>query len=300
MVNAMGNQLSNQQGSEQGNPMGQPLGNQWENFRRNLGEWRGSFASLDPEGQLLGSTASILTLESRDEGRCVHFRLRRYGEGGYDSPPLQDHQQEYRSLGKQVVFFENGSFSKGSLQVAPATRSGAEFGFVGEDRRWRLVQLHGENGAFESLVLIREFRAGSGAGERPALTPEQLLGTWQGQAATVEADWPVPNLVDCRTRIEALPDHGLRLTTELGGEREVLEGGLQGSVLALDGPRPRQLNFLPDGGSSLVPLQVSHRQGFTVEAGWLSSPTERQRLIRRYNDRGEWISASHLIETRVA
>ncbi|EDY37884.1 conserved hypothetical protein [Cyanobium sp. PCC 7001] len=276
------------------------MGNQWENFCRNLGEWRGSFANLDAAGNLQSATASILTLESREEGRCVLFRLRRYGDGGYDTPPLQDHQQEYRSLGKQVVFFDNGSFSKGSLQVAPATRSGAEFGFVGHDRRWRLVQLHGESGAFESLVLIREFRAGSGASERPALTPEQLLGTWQGQAATVEADWPVPSVAPCRTSIEALPGQGLRLTTELGGEPEVLEGRLQGSVLAIDGPSPRQLNLLPDGGSSLVPLQVSHRQGFTVEAAWLSSPTERQRLIRRYNDRGAWISASHLIETRVA
>ncbi|SBO44869.1 DUF3598 family protein [Cyanobium sp. NIES-981] len=276
------------------------MGNQWENFRRNLGEWRGSFANLDREGNLLGSTASILTLESREEGRCVLFRLRRYGDGGYDTPPLQDHQQEYRSLGKQVVFFENGSFSKGSLQVAPATRSGAEFGFVGHDRRWRLVQLHGESGAFESLVLIREFRAGSQAVERPALSPEQLVGTWVGQAATVEADWPVPSQAECRTSIEALPGQGLRFTTELGGTPEVLEGRLQGSVVAIGGSRPRQLNLLPDGGSSLVPLQVSHREGFTVEAGWLSSPTERQRLIRRYNDRGEWVSASHLIETRVA
>jgi hypothetical protein len=275
------------------------MGNQWENFCRNLGEWRGSFANLDAAGNLLSSTASILTLESREEGRCVLFRLRRYSDG-FEGPPLQDHQQEYRSLGKQVVFFENGSFSKGSLQVAPATRSGAEFGFVGQGRRWRLVQLHGESGAFESLVLIREFRAGSGATERPALTPEQLLGTWEGQVATVEADWPVPTLRDCHTSIEALPGQGLRLTTELGGELEVLEGRLQGSVLAIAGPSPLQLNFLPDGGSSLVPLQVSHRQGFTVEAGWLSSPTERQRLIRRYNDRGAWISASHLIETRVA
>lgn len=275
------------------------MGSQWQNFLQNLGEWHGSFADLDSHGVLLRSTPSILSLESTEAGACVHFRLRRFASNDTSGPPSSDHRQDYRSLGKQVTFFDNGSFSKGSLQIAPATRSGAEFGFVGLDRRWRLVQLHGESGAFESLVLIRETRAGSDAAERPPLSPEHLLGTWQGQAATVEADWPVPRTVACTTRIERLPGEVLRVSTDLGGEHSTLEGRLQGSVVAIDTPRPQRLHLLPDGGSSLVPLQVSHRQAFEVEAGWLSSATERQRLIRRYDARGAWVSATHLVETRL-
>lgn len=283
-----------------GPPVAAAMGTQWQNFLQNLGEWHGSFADLDAHGALLRSTASILSLDSHEGGTCVQFRLRRFAGGDTSGPPSSDHQQEYRSLGKQVTFFDNGSFSKGSLQIAPATRSGAEFGFVGPDRRWRLVQLHGETGVFESLVLIRETRAGSNAGELPPLSPEHLIGTWQGQAATVEADWPVPSTVPCTSRIERLPGDGLRFSTDLGGELSSLDGTLQGSVVAIEAPLPQRLHLLPDGGCSRVPLQVSHRQAFEVEAGWLSSPTQRQRLIRRYDARGAWLSSTHLVETKLA
>jgi hypothetical protein len=57
--------------------------------------------------------------------------------------------------------------------------------------------------------------------------------------------------------------------------------------------------LLPDGGSSNVPLKVSHREPFFVETGWLMSDNERQRLMRSYNDKGEWISSTHIIEHRV-
>jgi Domain of unknown function (DUF3598) len=57
--------------------------------------------------------------------------------------------------------------------------------------------------------------------------------------------------------------------------------------------------LLPDGVSSNIPLQISHRQPFFVEAGWLLADNERQRLIRSYNDKGEWISSTHVIEHRV-
>jgi hypothetical protein len=62
---------------------------------------------------------------------------------------------------------------------------------------------------------------------------------------------------------------------------------------------PRRILLLPDGGSSNVPLKVSHREPFFVETGWLMSDNERQRLMRSYNDKGEWISSTHIIEHRV-
>ena len=113
------------------------MGSQWENFLANLGEWRGSFTALNAEGEQGESTASILSLEQGQEERLVHFRLRRFGPGDASGVPSREINQEYRSLGRQVVFFDSGSFSKVSLQVAPGTAFGAEFGFIAGDRRHR-------------------------------------------------------------------------------------------------------------------------------------------------------------------
>ncbi len=223
----------------------------------------------------------MLTLEQGAEERLVHFGLRRWGNG-VDAAPTREMSQEYRSLGKQVVFFDSGSFCKGSLQVAPGTASGGEFGFLDGDRRHRLVQLHSPEGAFESLVLIREFRAGSGAAERPPLEPAQLLGRWSGQAATISADWPTPELADSVLMVSqtAAVPAGLQLSSRIGSETFV------------SGERPERLLLLPDGGYCLAPLQVSHREAFRLEAAWLPEPDRMERLIRRYNASGAWISAT--------
>ncbi|MFN9660237.1 MAG: DUF3598 family protein [Cyanobacteriota bacterium] len=245
------------------------MASQWQNFLQNLGEWRGSFATLDATGSLVSLSPSILTLESAEEGRLVRFGLRRWpaqvavapggGPAGEAGDPARDIQQDYRSLGRQVVFFASGTFCKGSPQVAPGTAFGGEFGFICGDRRHRLVMLYGETGALDQLVLIREFRAGSGAVEQPATTFEQLRGGWQGEAATISADWPEPDVKPC--------------------EREVGDG--EGLLL------------LPDGGFCRLPARISHRQAFTLEGGWLSAPGRLEILSRRYDGTGAWQSASH-------
>ena len=274
------------------------MGSQWENFLKNRGEWRGTFTDVDPCGSLLSTTSSILTLESTADETSVLFRLRRYRPGQEDGEPLQDHRQEIRNLGRQVVFFETGCFSKGSLQVAPFTRFGAEVGFVTPERRLRMVQLFSEAGNFEGLVLIREFRSGSGAAERPVLTWEDLMGGWHGEAATITADWPEPERQPSHSRIERMDDGTVRMTSRIGAEERTVEGTPAGSMLEHGGPRPGRFHLLPDGASSHVPLQVDHRQPFCLEVGWLVSPHERQRLIRRYDDRGAWVSSSHVVERR--
>lgn len=247
------------------------MASQWHNFLQNLGEWRGSFASLDAEGVLLSLSPSILTLESEEEGRLVRFGLRRWpadgavapggGPAGEAGPPSRDIQQDYRSLGKQVVFFPTGTFCKGSLQVAPGTAFGGEFGFIDGDRRHRLVVLYSEAGALDQLVLIREFRAGSSAVEQPATTAESLLGCWQGEAATIGADWPEPEVRPCRREPGAAEVAGLRL--------------------------------LPDGGFCRLPARISHREAFTLEGGWLSAPGRLEILRRHYDATGAWESATH-------
>ena len=164
------------------------MASNWENFLKNLGEWRGSFTKISPNGEILGSTPSILNLEADDNNQAVLFRLRRFDSHDYDSPPIQDYQQEYRSLGRQNIFFATGAFSKGTLQLAPFSEFGAEYGFVDDDRRSRLVQLYDPQGNFINLTLIREFRSFTDAYERPQLTVEQLIGNWQGKAHTVYSD----------------------------------------------------------------------------------------------------------------
>jgi hypothetical protein len=247
------------------------MASQWQNFQQNLGEWRGSFATIDAMGQQLDISPSILTLASEEEGRLVRFGLRRWAAGTAVAPgggpaggagdPTRDIEQDYRTLGRQVVFFEPGTFCKGSLQVAPNTAFGGEFGFIQGDRRHRLVVLYSEAGTFDHLVLIREFRAGSGALECAPTTPEAWLGRWRGEAATISADWPEP---------EVQP-------TEL----ELATADLEGVTL------------LPDGGFCRLPERVSHREGFTLEGGWLPAPGRMERLVRRYDATGAWQSATH-------
>jgi Domain of unknown function (DUF3598) len=274
------------------------MSSQWQNFLRNLGEWRGSFASLDAEGALLDSTPSILTLEAADDERLVRFRLRRFGPEGYSSEPIRDTQEDYRNLGRQVVFFANGSFGKGTLQVAPGTAFGGEFGFVGGDRRHRLVQLHQADGRFQNLVLIREFRAGSDAQEYPPLDARQLIGHWQGQGFTISADWPEADQADCSLQVQSSAPDQLAITCRLGSQESTWSGRSQGRQLWLDGQPEQRLQWLPDGGYHLTPLRVSHRQAFAVEAGWLQSEGQLQRLIRRFDATGAWLSTTWMLLSR--
>ena len=166
----------------------------WQNFLKNLGEWRGSFTRLTPQGAEVSSTPSILTLEGLEDNQLVRFRLRRYDNTDYQDPPSQDYSQDYRSLGRQAIFFDTGAFSKGPWQLAPFTEFGAEFGFVDGDRRFRFVQLYDKDLKLDSLTLIREFRQGSAAVERPPLSLDQLWGTWRGQACTAYPDWRDPEI----------------------------------------------------------------------------------------------------------
>lgn len=275
------------------------MNSNWENFLKNLGSWEGTFTQVSTEGKILGSTPSILTLEGLEDNQLVRFRIRRFANS-FSEQPTVDNAQEYRSLGKQAVFFDTGSFSKGSLQVAPFAEFGAEYGFVSGDRRARLVQLFDNQGCFESQTLIREIRSGTDANFRPDLRVEQLVGKWEGKAQMVFADWKEPETYTTSLEISEV---GGSLVQQLsfGGRTIASTAKIDGNRLYFDeGATPRQVLLLPDGVSSNIPLQISHRQPFFVEAGWLLSDNERQRLIRSYNDKGEWISSTHVVECRLS
>jgi hypothetical protein len=256
----------------------------WENFLKNLGEWVGSFTQVSTDGELLTSTPSILTLEGLEDNQLVRFRVRRFANSLSEQPTV-DTTQEYRSLGKQAIFFDTGAFSKGSLQVAPFSEFGAEYGFVAGDRRSRLVQLFGKQGSFDSLTLIREIRSGTEATLRPDLTVAQLVGKWTGTAHTVYADWKDPETTAVSLEIRETNGY-LEQQLAFGSRTIASTAQIEGNRLHFEmGATPRRVLLLPDGMSSNTPLQVSHREPFFVEAGWLLSENERQRLIRSYNEK---------------
>jgi hypothetical protein len=269
----------------------------WENFLKNLGEWVGSFTQVSTDGKLLTSTPSILKLEGLEDNQLVRFRVRRFASDISEQPTV-DTIQEYRSLGRQAVFFDTGAFSKGSIQVAPFSEFGAEYGFVSGDRRSRLVQLFGKQGSFDSLTLIREIRSDTEATLRPDLTVAQLVGKWTGTAHTVYAEWKAPETI--AVSLEIKETNGCLEQQLAFGSRSISSTArIDGNQLHFEEGTPRRILLLPDGMSSNTPLQVSHRQPFFVEAGWLLAENERQRLIRSYNEKGEWISSTHVIEHRV-
>ena len=281
---------------------------QWENFLGNCGEWRGSFTSLNAAAEVTGSTPSILSLTPEENDTLVRFHLRRFAAEGFDvdgfeGEPTREVRTDYRTLGRQVVFFDSGSFSKGSLQVAPRTPFGAEFGFIVGDRRFRLVQLFDEEGRFDGHVLIREFRAGSNAQERPPLQIDHLCGTWTGAAATISADWPVPEVSAAEVTVERTPSPGgdqLTIRTSLSSGVDTLSARVDADSITVEGSMPGRLQLLADAGYSVVPLQVSHRQPFSVEAGWMPAPDRLERLIRRYDASGAWHSSTQIIVTASA
>lgn len=271
--------------------------NNWQNFLQNLGEWRGSFTRLSADGEIQGSTPSILTLEGFENNQLVRFRLRRYDNPDYQDPPTQDYSQDYRSLGRQAIFFDTGAFSKGPWQLAPFTEFGAEFGFVAGDRRFRFVQLYDKNLQLNSLTLIREFRQGSAAVERPPLTVDQLVGTWRGEAVTAYPDWrePVPSESECVIRQDG---DRLDITAAWDDHRLTSQGHIAGNQIQFTDGLPRSVLLLPDGGFSHAPVQLQLRQAFFVEVGWLTGDNERQRLIRHYDEKGAWASSTFITDRR--
>lgn len=271
--------------------------NNWANFLKNLGQWEGSFTSVSLEGELLNSTPSILNLEGLENNQLVRFRLRRFGSGGYSEPPISDYAQEYRSIGRQNIFFETGAFSKGSLQLAPFSEFGAEYGFVDENRRLRFVQVYDKQGNLRDLILIREFRGGTDAQERRPLEISQLLGSWQGTACTAYSDWRPSETYATSLEIKEIGNGLLQQQLRFGETTVTSKARIEGKKLIFEGGDiSRQILLLPDGTSSNTPLQVKLRQEFFVEVGWLVEDKKRQRLIRRYNEKGQWISATHVIE----
>jgi len=275
---------------------------QWDCLLQNLGEWRGSFTRLSPTGEVVGDTPTIVSLEGLNDNQTMRQVIQKPSESGNDTV------LEYSSLGRGVLFLETGAFSQGSIQFGPFSEFGAELGLletkegnVPGDRRLRLVQLYNKESRLHQLTLIREGRAGTTAKERSPLAVSDLVGTWQGEATTVYPDWRNPTTYTTTLRI--VQDSETSLTQELiVSDEQVIRSAatINGNCLQFNqGTQTIQILLLPDRASSTCPTQIKVGQPFFLEVGWLLQPDLRQRLIRRYSDRGEWISLTLVTECKV-
>ncbi|MDJ0659085.1 MAG: DUF3598 family protein [Crocosphaera sp.] len=274
--------------------------NNWENFLKNLGEWQGSFTKISPQGDVLDSTLSIISLEGLENNKLVKFRLRRFAGNSYEETPTQDYTQEYRNLGRQIIFFETGTFSKGSFQLAPFSEFGSEFGFIKGDRRLRCVLLYDRQNEFSSITLIREFRSGSNAEERSQLTLDQLLGKWQGTAYSAYPDFRPVDKFETHLEVNKVDNHQIEQKLIFSGTTLSSTAQIEGNKLIFNtGDSPRQILLLPDGTSTNAPSKLELRQPFFLEVGWLVNEKERQRLIRNYDATGAWTGSTLVIEHKV-
>ncbi len=267
---------------------------QWESLLENLGEWEGSFTRLSPAGEIQEDTPTVVALVGLNHDQTIRQTIRRLTQ------PPQETVLEYSSLGRGVLFFENGAFSQGSLQYTPAGDFGAELGLISGDRRLRLVQLY-DRGNLQQLTLIRERRVGKPAQPVAGLTLSDLLGSWEGEATTLYPDWRPPDCYSTRLNLQQLGPNQLRQ------ERVIAGSGMGASTATIhghqlqftQGTQPVQVLLLPGGASATGPTQIQSGQPFFLEVGWLIQPNLRQRLIRSYDAKGAWSSLTLITEHRL-
>ncbi|MDF5716387.1 MAG: DUF3598 family protein [Rhizonema sp. NSF051] len=267
------------------------MASQWEALLKNLGEWRGSFTRISSRGELQGDTKSIVSLEALNNNQTIRQIVNLGGS---------EKVLEYSSLGRGVLFCENGAFSQGSIQLGPYSEFGAELGLIHENHRLRLVQLFDKNLQLNQFTLIREYLAGTQPVQRPPLTVEALLGEWQGEAVTIYPDWRSPDSYSVTMQLQ-LDDVGKLKQNLTFGDRTITStASINGNILQFDQDSLLQVQvlLLPDGASATCPLNLQLRQPFFLEVGWLIQPNLRQRLIRSYNDKGEWASLTLVTEIK--
>lgn len=274
------------------------MASQWERLLQHLGAWEGSFDRLDAGGKVLSQTPTVVTLEGLDANRRIRQTIARFPAA---APPPAPQVLEYGTLSRNLLLFENGAFSMGAGQFSPFSQFGAEMGFVSGDRRWRLVALFDRESQLSELTLIREGLQGSGATpERPPLTVEQLIGTWQGEATAIYPDLRPKETY--RTQLDLrYGSDGLVQTLQAPGLELQSVGRIQGNRLLFSSRSlDYQVLLLPAGGSCNLPLKIANRQRFFLEAGWLIAPDRRLRLLRNYDDTGAWVNLTLIDERKVA
>ncbi|MEL6438672.1 MAG: DUF3598 family protein [Cyanobacteria bacterium J06621_8] len=275
---------------------------QWDCFLKNLGEWHGSFTRFSPQGDELADTPTLVTLEGQNNNKNVHQVVR------YLPPdePFRDVVVDYDSLSRSILFFDNGAFCQGSMQWGPYSTFGAEFGLIDNQygdgtRRLRMVELYDSSAQLEKIVLIREYLPHSNVAERPSLTIESLLGEWSGEAITLFADLSQPSTFSSHLEIKQLNKNSIQQSLSFGEQNIISKARVEGSRLIFDSNDfPTQVMLFPDGASCSCPLQIKLGHNFVLEMGWLLQENIRQRIMRSYNAKGNWVSCTLVTEKKVS
>ena len=275
---------------------------QWNYFLKNLGEWHGSFTRMSPQGEEVVDTPTLVTLEGLNNNQNVHQVVR------YLPPdePSRDVVVDYeRSLNRSILFFPNGAFSQGSMQWGPYSTFGGEFGLIDNDfgdgtRRLRMVILFSSSARLERIVLIREKLPNSSVPERPPLNIDSLLGEWSGEGITMYADLSNTTTFSSYLQVKRQESDRIEQTLSFNDKKINSVARIEGSRLLFENSElPSQILMLPDGASCNCPLEVKLGYNFVLEMGWLIQPNIRQRVIRTYNEKGNWVSCSLVTEKKV-
>ncbi|MGB5636944.1 MAG: DUF3598 family protein [Waterburya sp.] len=274
---------------------------QWDCFLKNLGEWHGSFTRFSPQGAETMDTPTVVTLEGLNDNKNVHQVVR------YLPPdePSRDVVVDYESLNRSILFFENGAFSQGSMQWSPYSTFGGEFGLIDSEfgdgsRRLRMVELYNSSSKLDKVVLIREKLLHSNVAEKPLLTVDSLLGEWQGEGITLYADLRNPRKFSSYLQIKQKDSNHIEQSLSFGNRTISSRARVDGSRLLFENSElPIQIMLLPDGASCNCPLETKLGQNFVLEMGWLLQPNIRQRIMRSYNEKGNWVSCTLVTEKKV-
>ena len=274
---------------------------QWDCFLKNLGEWHGSFTRFSPQGEETEDTPTLVTLEGLNDNKNVHQVVRYLPP---DKPP-RDVVVDYDSLNRSILFFENGAFSQGSMQWGPYSTFGGEFGLIDNEfgdgtRRLRMVELYSSTSQLQRVVLIREKLPDSKVPDRPDLTVDNLLGIWEGRGITLHADLRNPTEFTSQLEIKQRDSSSIEQNLSFGDRTGYSTAKIEGNRLLFDSDLPTQVILLPDGASCSCPLKVSSGHNFVLEMGWLLQPDIRQRIMRSYNEKGNWVSCTLVTEKKVA
>ncbi len=115
----------------------------WDCLLENLGEWRGSFAQVAPNGEPIGEMPSITELVAQDDNRVIRQRVRRFDlpadvvmrsprhwnwEALQQTPTPQDLQLKLRSLGRGFAALATGAFPRVQRSWAPLATLGPSWG----------------------------------------------------------------------------------------------------------------------------------------------------------------------------
>lgn len=265
---------------------------QWDGLLKNVGQWEGSFTRMDLDGTVIEDTPSLVHLEALFGDKTVR-QVNRY----YHPDRSLQAEKEYiiTSVSRSLLFFENGAFSQGSMQLAPFAEFGGEFGLIQENRRLRMVLLYNSDNQFSRFTLIREHLAESGAQPSPDLSVDALLGEWHGEAVQLDQSHSTAQTYGTRLVIK---QEGPRIVQsiqagdfQLTSSAEIVDSRLDfGKV---------QVRLLPGGASCTCPTVAELGKPFFLEVGWLIAPDLRQRITRNFNAKGEWTGVTLITERKI-